>query len=175
MEKVQILLYALASFFSTENLPIVVKSAKIEINSVTKQIILHQNDIITIPQYADKASLALENVLKTQAFVEDLEPLTLTSKHFHEDDGKLNATIYFQYKELSDLRAISMYLNADKNTLSYPFMDSFEYTAPDAVFDERFLRFKVEDKISFEMAMKARPELQNTVSLLSDWKKVRTC
>lgn len=172
MEKVQILLYALASFFSTENPPILSKSAKIEINMATKQIVLQQYDISTIPQYSDKAATALEQLMEAQAVVKDLEALLFTGKYFYEEDGKLNASIYFQFREMRDLRAISMYFNAEKNTLSYPYMEEFNYTAADGVFDDRYVRFKADGDIDFEMATKETPELKNTVSLLPEWKKI---
>ena len=173
MDKVQILIYALVSFFSNEDFPILAKSATIEINSDTKQIVLHQFDIVTLSQFSDKAAVALNELMKAQAFVQDLEPLVLTSKHFYEKDGKLNASIYFQFKEMSDLRAISMYFDAEKNTLSYPFMKEFQYSTANAIFDERYLRLKANSAIYFGMSIKETPELKNTLSLLSEWKKIQ--
>lgn len=172
MDKVQILVYAIASFFTIENPLILAKSAEIEINLITKQIVLHQYDIVTIPQYSEKAVLALNELLRAQTFVEDLDPLMLTSKHVYEKDGKLNASIYIQFKEMSDLRAISIHFDAEKNTLSYPFMKEFEYSTANAIFDERYLRLKANSAIYFGMSMKETPELKNTLSLLSEWKKI---
>lgn len=172
MEQVHILLYALASFFSTENPPIFAKSAAIEINTTTKQIVLHQYDIRTVPEYSQRAGEALKNLMSALVFVKDLESLVLTSKYFYEADGKLNASIYFQYKEMKDLQAISMYFDDGNNTLSYPLMKQFGYTAPDALFDERYIKFKVDGGINFSMFMKETSELKNTVSLLAEWKQI---
>ncbi|MGF1557670.1 MAG: hypothetical protein ACFCUL_01095 [Flavobacteriaceae bacterium] len=172
MEQVHILLYALASFFSTENPPIFAKSAAIEINSTTKQIVLHQYDICTVPEYSQQAGEALKNLMSALVFVKDLESLVLTSKYFYEADGKLNASIYFQYKEMKDLQAISMYFDDGNNTLSYPLMQQFGYTAPDALFDERYIKFKADGGINFSMFMKETSELKNTVGLLAEWKQI---
>lgn len=172
MEKVQILVYALASFFCVEYPPILAKSATIEIDMNTQQVVLQQYDIVTIPDFKTKAFASFQDMLKASSFVKDLEPLVLTNQHFYEEDEQLNASINFHFEDVKDLRAISMYFDAEKNTLSYPFMEEFKYTAPDAILDERYLHFKVDKNIKFGMSLKPSPELDSTLSLLPEWKRI---
>lgn len=168
MEEIKILVFALVSFLSTEDIPIGAKSAEIEINTTTKQITLYQYDIYSLEQYREQAKSGLDSLLRTYTLNSDLWPLTMTSKHFFEEDGKLNAILYLQYKDLKDLRKISFYADEEEN-LSYPYVKEYQYDLQTGRIDGRYVRFDTEQEVKFQMKRKEYP-FQGMYSLLEDWK-----
>ncbi len=145
MEQIKILVFALVSFLSTEDIPIGAKSARIEIDTKSKQIRLYQYDLYSLEQYSAIAKAGMDTLLRTQNLVEDLSPLKLTSKHFYEEDGKLNAILYLQYQDLKDLRKISFYADEEGN-ISYPYLEDYQYNLETGKADGRYIRFNSEDE-----------------------------
>ncbi len=170
MEEIKILVFALVSFLSTEDIPIGAKSAEIEINTQTKQIVLRQQDIYSLEQYRNEAKSGLDSLLRTQMLNADLGSLAMTSKHFFEEDGKLNAILYLQYKDIKDLRKISFYADGEGN-LSYPYMKDYQYDLQTGRIDGRYLRFDAGQEVKFQMKRKEYP-FQGMYSLLEDWKEL---
>ncbi|MFK7813078.1 MAG: hypothetical protein AB8B59_11325 [Maribacter sp.] len=168
MEQIKILVFAFVSFLSTEEIPIVAKSAEIVINRKTKQIRLHQYDLHSVEQYRELAKIGLDTLIRTMTLNEELSPISMTSKHLYEEDGKLNAIMYLQYKDEKDLRKISFYAD-EEGRLSYPFMKDFEYSLETGSADERYVRFEANSDVKF--AMQREPKsLEGVYSLAEDWK-----
>ena len=168
MEEVKILVFALVSFLSQEDIPIGSKSAEIEINTITKEVILHQKDIYSLEQYKEQAKDGLDSLMRAANLVGDLSPLELTSKHFYEAEGKLNATLQLRYGELEDLRKISFYTDT-KGNLSYPYMEGYQYDLQTGRIDERYVRFDANTVVKFKMQRKEL-RFDGINSLLEDWK-----
>lgn len=168
MEEVKILLVALVSFLSQENLPIAAKSAEIHIDRQNRQIRIQQHDLISVEQYKDIAKAGLDSLMCAKTLVADMAPLRLTHTSFYEEEGNLNATLFLQYDDEKELRKMSFYAD-DKGNLSYPYMDSFEYNLQTSRIDERYVRFEQGADVKFKMQGKQSfPE--GTYSLLDDWK-----
>ncbi len=168
MEEVKILIFALVSFFSQENLPIAAKSAEIHIDVVNKQIALYQYDIYSLEQYKEEARKGLNTLMSTTVLHPDLRMLKLANKHFYEEDGKLNVVLHLQYDAIKDLRKISFYLN-EEGILSYPYMTEYEYGLQTGNIDNRYVRFKADTNVKFSMQRKEYP-FEGMYSLLDDWK-----
>lgn len=167
MEEIKILIVALVSFLSQENLPIVAKSAEIHIDRINKQVTIEQQDLISMEQYRDMAKAGLDSLMRTQSLREDMAPLRLVSKRFYEDKGRLNAVLYLQYDDLKDLRNMSFYAD-DTGGLSYAYMESFEYGLQTGRIDGRDVRFDQGQDVKFKMESKQEyPD--GTYSLLEDW------
>lgn len=170
MEEVKILIVALVSFLSQENLPIAAKSAEIHIDRENRQITIKQNDLISIEQYKDLAKAGLDSLMRANSLVAEMAPLRLAYTNFYETDGKLNATMYLQYDDIKDLRKMSFYADAAGN-LSYPYMDDFEYGLQTGRIDERYVRFEEGSDVKFKMQGKQEyPD--GMYSLLDDWKSI---
>lgn len=168
MEEVKILVYALVSFLSQDNIPIVATSAEIEINIGTKQISLHQYDIYSLEQYKDVAKAGLDTLMRIENVIDDLSPIFMTSKYIYVEDGKLNATLHLQYKDLKDLRKISIYADEEGN-LSYPYLENYNYDLKTGSIDGRYVRFDVGEDIRFTMNQKEESP-KEAYSLAKDWK-----
>ncbi|QLG46007.1 hypothetical protein [Costertonia aggregata] len=168
MEEIKILLFALVSFLSQEDIPIAAKSAEIDINTTTKQITIHQNDIYSLDPYKEQAKAGLDSLMRTTALVEGLFPIKMTSKHIYEEDGKLYAVLYLNYEDVKDLRKISFHSDAN-GSLSYPYMESYEYELQTGRKDGRYIRFDTNTGVKFKMK---RKELlfDGIYSLSKDWK-----
>ncbi len=168
MEEVKILVFALVSFFSQENVPVAAKSAAIKIDVVNKQIELHQYDIYSLMDYKEEADKGLEVLMAARALYPDLSKLRLASNFFYEAEGKLNAIFYLQYDDLKDLRAISFYSDVDGN-LSYPFIKEYEYRTTTGQIEGRYLRFDGGRDVAFTMQRKEYP-FEGMYSMLEVWK-----
>ncbi|WP_430907688.1 hypothetical protein [Maribacter sp. 2-571] len=153
MEQIKILVFALVSFLSQEDHPIGAKSAEIYVNRQTKQIRLCQYDLYSLEQYRDRAKTALDILMRTTQLVPQLSPIRMTSKTFYEDDGKLNAILYLDYKNERDLRNISIYADSIGNW-SYPHLEEYGYSLKTGSPDERYVRFSPEEDLHFTMERK---------------------
>jgi hypothetical protein len=170
MEEVKIVLVALVSFLSQENLPIAAKSAEIHIDRQNRQIRIQQHDLISAEPYKDIAKAGLDSLMCAKSLVPDMAPLRLTHTNFYEEEGNLNATLFLQYDDEKELRKMSFYAD-DKGNLSYPYMDAFEYNLQTGRIDERYVRFGQGTDVKFKMQGKQSfPE--GTYSLLDDWKSI---
>lgn len=170
MEEVKILVLALVSFLSQENLPIAAKSAEINIDRGNKQVMITQYDIYSLEGYRDLAAIGLDSLMRATVLTNDLAPLKLVSKHFSEKDGKLNAVLYLQYEDIKDLRKVSFYSDEQGN-LSYPYMESYNYGLETGKVAKRYVRFDASDDVKFTMEAKEK-SLPEMYSLLDDWKKL---
>lgn len=168
MEEVKILVLALVSFLSQENLPIVAKSAEINIDRTNQQITIKQNDLFSLEPYRDMARTGLDSLLKVQSLRADMAPLRLINTSFYEEEGKLNAVLQLQYDALKDLRNMSFFADEEGN-LSYAYMEDFEYGLQTGRIDGRYVRFDNSSDVKFKMERKGQyPE--GIYSLLDDWK-----
>ena len=168
MEEIKILIVALVSFLSQENLPIAAKSAEVHIDRTNRQVTIKQYDLVSVEQYRELAKAGLDSLMQARNLIEDMGPLRLTHTSFYEEEDKLNATLYLQYDELKDLRKMSFYADAEDN-LSYPYMDSFTYDLQTGRIDGRHVRFDQGQDVKFKMESKQElPDV--TYSLLDDWK-----
>lgn len=171
MEEVKILIVALVSFLSQENIPITAKSAEIHIDRTNRQVTIKQYDLISVEQYRELAKVGLDSLMQVQSLREDMAPLRLTHTSFYEEDDKLNAVLYLQYEDVKDLRKMSFYSDPEEN-LSYPYMDSFEYDLRTGRVDGRNVRFDQGQDVKFKMeAKQAYPE--TIYGLLDDWKALK--
>lgn len=170
MEEIKILVFALASFLSTEDIPIGSKLAEIDINVKTKQIRLHQYDIYSLEQYNENARAGLDTLMRKNNVIQDLSPISMTSKHIYEENGKLNAILYLQYKDLKDLRKISFYADETGN-LSYPYLEDYQYDLSTGRIDGRYVRFDADQNVQFRMGRKDYP-FKGIYSLTEEWKQL---
>ncbi|KPM32521.1 Hypothetical protein I595_939 [Croceitalea dokdonensis DOKDO 023] len=168
MEEVKILVYAFVSFLSQEQLPIAATSAEIEINRETRQIRLHQYDLHCTEPYAELAKAGLDSLMRTHTLNADLAPISMTSKHMYEDEGKLNAILYLHYKDDKDLRKISFYADAE-GRLSYPYIHQYNYDLEQGRIDGRYIRFDAQNTVKFTMRQKGDLS-RKTYSLANAWK-----
>lgn len=168
MEEIKILVMALVSFLSQEQLPIVAKSAEIHIDRTNQQVVIKQYDLFSVAPYRDMAKAGLDSLMQAQKLRSDMAPLRLVSKNFYEEDGKLNAKLHLQYDDLKDLREMSFYAD-DEGNLSYSYMDDFEYSLQTGSIDGSHVRFHTGQDVKFKMGRKGEyPE--GIYSLLDDWK-----
>lgn len=172
MEEIKILVFALMSFLSNENLPIAAKTAEIEIDQQAKQIRLHQYDVYSLEQYKDAARVGLDSLMRAQDLVDALSSIKMTSKYFYEEDGKLNATMFLKYTDIRDLRKISFYAD-ETGALSYPFMKEYEYDSQTGKVNDRYIQFDANENITFTMARKEYL-FDGIYSLLDDWKSLKS-
>lgn len=170
MEEVKILIVALVSFLTQENIPITAKSAEIHIDRANRQISIKQQDLISVSQYKDLAKTGLDSLIRAKSLVADMAPLRLTHTSFYEENGKLNATLYLQYDGIKDLRKMSFYADEEGN-LSYPYMDDLDYVLQTGRIDGRYVRFDSGADVKFKMQTK-REYPEGVYSLLDDWKSI---
>lgn len=168
MEEVKILVMALVSFLSQEQIPIVAKSAEIHIDREYQQITITQRDLFSVEPYRDLAKAGLDTLMKTRSLREDMSPLRLVSTNFYEEEGKLNAVLQLQYDDLKDLSKMSFYAD-EKENLSYPYITGFRYGLKTGRVDDKHIRFSAEEDVSFHMVSEEIPT-EDTYSLLDDWK-----
>ncbi|TMM58158.1 hypothetical protein FEE95_01650 [Maribacter algarum] len=170
MEEIKILVFALVSFLSTEDIPIGSKLAEIDINVKTKQIRLHQYDIYSLEQYKENAKAGLDTLMRTNDVIQDLSPISMTSKHIYEEDGKLNAILYLQYQDLKDLRKISFYADEAGN-LSYPYLEDYRYDLSAGRIDGRYVHFDANQNVQFRMGRKEYL-FKGMYNLAGEWKQL---
>ncbi|MFS4416641.1 hypothetical protein [Maribacter sp. 2307ULW6-5] len=171
MEEVKILLLALVSFLSNDNLPITARSAEIHIDRANRQVTIKQLDLVSVEQYRDVAKVALDSLMQAQTLREDMAPLRLAHTSFYEEEGTLNAVLYLQYEDIKDLRKMSFYADTEEN-LSYPYMKDFVYELQTGRIDGRHVRFDQGQDVKFRMEGKqAFPD--GIYSLLDDWNAIK--
>jgi hypothetical protein len=170
MEEVKILVVALVSFLTQEQLFIVSESAEIHIDKTEQQIRIIQNNLFSIEGYNEETKNGLDTLMQINTLREDMAPLRLLSKEFYEEDGMLNAIMILEYDNITDLRKLSVYADEEGN-LSYPYMPDFEYIMKTGRIENRYVRFDDGQDVKFKMERKGM-KIPGTYSLLEDWKEL---